>query len=134
MTHKKHVCVRFNGFSVDFNIDVDLWKKYSAIAFEQHGIGGIKEMVGTHIAETVARFDGKGKGIEQYLDPNFIPIPELTSSINEKVRYLKTQNDNTIEKIMDESYRLHIMCKALLDSKNKEDFNMDYLAAWQRYK
>ena len=134
MNNKKHVCVRFNGFSVDFNIDIDLWKKYSSIAFEQHGIGGIKELVGQHIAETVARFDGKGKGIEQYLDPDFVAIPELTTSLSEKVRYLKTQKNETIEKIMDESYRLHIMCKALMDCPDKKEFNMDYVAAWQRYK
>lgn len=134
MNNKKHVCVRFNGFSVDFNIDVDLWKKYSSIAFEQYGIGGIKEMVGMHIAETVAKFDGKGKGIEQYLDPDFVATPDINSELGEKVRFLKNQKNETIEKIMDDSYRLHIMCKALLDCSNKKDFEMDYLAAWQRYK
>lgn len=134
MNKEKHVCIRFNGFSIDVNVDAELYKKYCSIVWQEHGLGGVKEEIGKHMAEIVTKFDGKVGGLDSFLDPNHVPEPSLKEGYQKKIDYLKTQNNDTISDMRDEFYRLHIICKALLDCDDKKKFNMDYVAAWNRYK
>ena len=133
MTNKP-VSIRYGSYTLNFHTEEEFWKSFTSLTREMFGHGGTKKIIGELAAEWFSKYEGKVGNMDQFLDKNFIPEPNLTASIEQKINFLKTQDDDTIHKAMDESYRLHIMCRALLDSPNKNTFNMNYHEAWQRYK
>lgn len=86
------------------------------------------------INKKASEFDGMKHGLDKFTPANYVPKPDFDGSFESKVNWLKIQPDETIEKILDDSYKIRVMCHALLETDPKQrGVVMPYLEAWQRY-
>lgn len=113
------------------NEDSEVYRKFKSYCVEL-GLP-VTKVLWKFIEQTVSKYD-QGKKLDAYFDPDFISVPKISDSYDDKLKWLKTQTNEKIEPLRDEFYRLHIMSKALLDTADKRNFNLDYVAAWNRYR
>lgn len=99
-----------------------------------HSETTVENEFNTHIEAKAKHFDDLKFGLNKFLDKDYVPKPNFDSNLDLKIKWVKTQPIDIIEQIMDDSYRIHIMCKAILDSENPKTFDMDYVTAWRKYK
>lgn len=134
---RKHVSVRYDGFSVDFNIDADLWKKYTMVVLEQYGFGGIKHDIGKHIFERVQKYQGLTKGLETFFDASFIPKPDIDADFETKILpWMRSRTNDELNKLRINSYRAFVFAQGLIDTPidKRQTIDLDYETLWKRYR
>src|SRR5690242_11786136 len=130
---RKHVSIRYNGFSVDFNIDSELWKKYSEIVFMDFGFGAIKHDIGTYIMNRVQKYQTANKGIEAFFEPNYVPKPEIDADVEQKILpWLRSRTNDELNKLRINSYRSFVYTQGLLDTPpdKRSTIEFDYETLW----
>lgn len=115
--------------------DKETWKSLQSIASE-FGTD-VSHLLWPLIQKIVAIHEGKKKGLDNFLDPNYIPVPSITDDFETKILpYLRTLNDENLTKTLKIFYPGYIFCNALLDTPpdQRRTAGFDYQTIWRKYK
>ena len=133
----KPVCLRFGSTSMNFKTEEEFWMSFTDLAKKVHGHGGVTKIMRELAVEWFAKYEGKAGNMDQFLDENYVPEPNLlNSSFEQKLHYLRTQPVDKLKDFRDELYRLRIMTMAMIDvsPEERKDFDKEYIAMYHNYK
>lgn len=114
------------------------WRKFKAIATEQHLDAAT--LLWKFINSTVEKFDGRVTKIDKFVDPNYVPKPEIFAPVSKASKYLIPLSNTELEAArvwfnMMMIYSEYFQHHSSKDEKRRlieENDTIRYEYAWQR--
>lgn len=114
--------------------DRDVWKSLQSIASE---LGtDVSHLLWPLIQKIVEIHDGRKNGLEKFIDPDFIKKPDIDDDFDKVLPYLRTLNDENLDKILRTFYQGYIHIKALQDTPPDQRRTIEFVydSIWRKYR
>lgn len=96
----------------------------------------ISSVISNLVDLVVDYFDEKPTTMDSYLDPNYMPTPNILDHVEEKILpFLKKQDSKTLGLLDSAFFRAHVWARVLsgLPVEKRKDLTSDYLYVWRTW-
>lgn len=113
--------------------DEDNLKKFQEIC--RHNNTDVSSVLSNLVDLLVANFDEKPVTLDKYVDPNYMPTPEISAPIEKYQDFLKKQNLESRKDYATKFYRAYTLAEAYtqMTPQEIEEHGHDHLYLWKKY-
>ena len=118
--------------------NVIFYNKNSHLTLQEYALHNdtdVSSIISNVVDDLVRGLDEKPNTLEPFIDPDYVPTPEIMESIDKIVNFLEKQDVGNLKKLEEKFYHAYVYCVAFsqMEKEDRKEMKNQYIFLYQKY-